>query len=317
MQSFLPGSVRLPSLCKWLPKSRYVFVHWKKCKSALLNVKLDDRCIFIQESPPAWTQEAYRPPASLSPDLPTGGYPHPVSMGRVPTSSLDGGYPYPTNRGVPPSSLDGVPPSSLDRGYPPSIPDRGTPSSLDGGYSHLVPMGGTNIQSWPNLTWPDLRRGYTLSWPQKGVPPTWPGKGDSTPSWPEKEVPPVLTWEGVPLVLTWEGGTSHADLGRGYPPCCPDRSTPHWLDESTLPPRLGLDWHTKWKYYLPPILRMWAVINRKLRKKKVIIKILFFQTFANIFSRSNPCLHNRFCSRRPEVRRTRLFCCWIIHGSSP
>ena len=105
----------------------------KKIFSLLLN------CIVLgvlyshpqQESSPAWTQEAYRPPCSkwlLCCSVSwQGGYPHPVPigggvllpsspyLGGAPSSSLNGG-------GVPPSSSDGgysrVPPGRKDGGYP-------------------------------------------------------------------------------------------------------------------------------------------------------------------------------------------------------
>ena len=129
-------------------------VHWFKYLSLLLSAKTLDkhknhRTIrtqwwfqIWQESPPAWTQEAYRlPPAALSPDR---GVPHRVLTGGTPSNPDRGrGYPHPV----------------LGRGYPWVSPILTwdltwmgvLPIHLGWGYSHL------------NLGWgnplPDLGRG--------------------------------------------------------------------------------------------------------------------------------------------------------------
>ena len=112
-----------------------------------------------QESPPAWTQEAYRPPRSkhmlclltggrgVPPSSPNrGGVPHPVLTGGSPPSSPDGGGEYPHTvsmwGGVPPPVdqveyphwQDGVTPSPCrPDGCTPHQPDRCTPHQPDGG----------------------------------------------------------------------------------------------------------------------------------------------------------------------------------------
>ena len=74
-----------------------------------------------QESPPAWTQEAYRPPCSCSPDLPTrgwgGGGGHPIQVW--------GGTPIQSWWGIPPPNLTwyGVPPVPSWEGGTPHRPD--------------------------------------------------------------------------------------------------------------------------------------------------------------------------------------------------
>ena len=64
------------------------------------------KILLKQESPPAWTQEAYRPPRSKCllcwcgggrvPHPVMGGYPNPVMVGVGTPSSHGGGYPLPT-----------------------------------------------------------------------------------------------------------------------------------------------------------------------------------------------------------------------------
>ena len=115
--------------------------------------------LFKQESPPAWTQEAYRPPCSeYSFCCPTRvpppgggtwpGYPPPPPRGgggggTGPGSPPGGGtWPgYPPQGGVPDP---GTPPWGGTRsGYPPGggggVPDPGTPPPPPGGYLTRVP----------------------------------------------------------------------------------------------------------------------------------------------------------------------------------
>ena len=110
------------------------------------------KCRYKQESPPVWTQEAYRPPHSTyllccsvswwGGGYPMGRYPHPVSMGGYPHSvptgtplSPDGGYP-----GVPP-------PPSARWGYP-HIDQMGHPHQEGSGYPPVGKDGGASHWNW-------------------------------------------------------------------------------------------------------------------------------------------------------------------------
>ena len=127
---FIPGD----SLCRtiillrlWIPRLQ-IFTE---------GIRIRDKTFFIQESPPAWTQEAYRPPRSCSKCL-----------------LFQGGY-----YGYPPY-LDlgwGTPPAGPGMGYPPTQTWDGVPPYLDLGW-------GT-----PYL---DLRWGTPLLRPEMGYPPT-------------------------------------------------------------------------------------------------------------------------------------------------
>ena len=98
--------------------------------------------------------------------------------------------------------------------------------------SQLWMVGGTwgtpTIQMWSGVPWVPLG-------PEMGYPPqTWDGV--SPLPRPGMGYPPHLTWDGVPpphLDLRW--GTPYPDLIWGTPP-----------------PPASVDWHTKWKYYMPP-----------------------------------------------------------------
>ena len=118
----------------------------------------------LQESPPAWTQEAYRPPCSEYSFCCPNWVPPPAGPGRYPPRRVP---PQLDLAGTPPRWTWQVPPPpQLDlAGYPPQLDLAGTP-------------------------------------------------------------PPVWTWQ-VP------------------PPSGPGR----------VPPPLGVDWQTKWNYYLPVVLR--------------------------------------------------------------
>ena len=86
----------------------------------------------------------------------------------------------------------------------------------------------------------DMGRGHPLPpclpGPWQGTPPPPPGPGKGYPHLElGRGTPlPTWTWEGYPLPGLGKG-VPHLDLGRGNPP----------------PPRRGVDWHTKWNYYLP------------------------------------------------------------------
>ena len=140
-----------------------------------------------QESPPAWTQEAYRPPCSeYSFCCPTWVPP-------------PGGY---LDLGTPWGGL-GTPPGGVPRpGYPPGgeVPDPGTPP---GGYPDLgggVPDPGTPPGGYPDLgtppggTWPGNPPGGV---PRRGYPP---GGVQLTPPGgvPDPGTPRGGTWPGYP-----------------------------------------------------------------------------------------------------------------------
>ena len=145
-----------------------------------------------QESPPAWTQEAYRPPCSeysfccptRVPSLPPGGVPDlGTPWGGVPDLVTPPG-------GVPDL---GTPPGGSWPGYPP------------GGYLTWVPPRGG--------TWPGYPQGGYLTW----VPPggTWPGYPPGG-----VQVPPRCC-----LMAFWE--MLQSIMGYGYPPC---GQTDWWMD---------------------------------------------------------------------------------------
>ena len=159
-----------------------------------------------QESPPAWTQEAYRPPRSKYTlccscwgvprvGTPAGGR---GTLGGCPPA---GGYP----RQAPPA-----------RGYPSWVPPaRGTPGGRPlpgGGYPRWVPPARRGVP----------QAGAPLSGPWMGYPPPGPGKGVPPPTWTWDGVPPppIWTWDGVPPPpppISW----------MGYPP--PEM----WTDRQT------------------------------------------------------------------------------------
>ena len=202
---------------------------------------------FVQESPPAWTQEAYRPPrtkyslcwcvcvggAGGTPSTHGGGYPSRPGQGGYPIQSWPGGYPIQSWWGVPPTSqtwpggLGGFP------GYPPIIqtwPGGDTPHHPDLARGTLVTLRSSK-PGW----------GSTL-----GAPPTiktWPGYPSSRSGW---GVPPtIMTWPGYPpSIQTWLGYPPPSRPGQGTlpPPSRPDWGTP--------PSRPG--WDT------PPPIEVWT-----------------------------------------------------------
>ena len=173
-----------------------------------------------QESPPAWTQEAYRPPCSeYSFCCPT----------RVPPPGGGGTWPGHPPRGVPDP---GTPPGgSTWAGYPPGgyltrvpplggVPDPGPPG---GGTWARYPPGGY-------LTWVPPPGGYLTRVPPPGgyltrVPP--PGGRGTWAGYP----PRGGTWPGYPprhcLMAFWE--MLQSIMGYGYPPLWTDR----WMDGRT------------------------------------------------------------------------------------
>ena len=212
-------------------------IHWNEFHQSTRNNKKHFFAKFhkIQESPPAWTQEAYRPPCSeysfccptrvpppggyLTPGTPPGGY-----LTRV---HPPGGY------------LTQVPPCT-PRGR---VPDPGTPRTPSGG----VPDPGTPPGGYLTRVTPRTPRGGT--WPGYPRGGTWPGYPPRTP----QGVPDPGTPRGY---LTWvppRGGTWPGYPPGGYLTWVPPRGV--YPD----PPPPGVDRQTKWNYYLPVILRTWAV----------------------------------------------------------
>ena len=117
---------------------------------------MEQKYYYSQESPPAWTQEAYRPLHSkcslwwwgITQSSNGGGIPHPVMMGG--TSSSHGWEGYPIQSwwgGVPPiQSWPGMgypPPSDLGRGTP--------PPPLDLGQDNPPPPPIVNRQTFPSI----------------------------------------------------------------------------------------------------------------------------------------------------------------------
>ena len=157
----------------------------------------------IQESPPAWTQEAYRPPCSeYSFCCPT----------RVP----------------PPPPGEGTRP-----GYPPGGgPDPGTPHPGGEGYQTWVPPRGGY------RTWVPPRGGTWPSTPPRGVPD--PGTPPTRPGYPPggylTRVPPQEGGVPDPGTPPPQGGT-----WPGYPPGgVPDLGTPPGGYLTRVPPPGGV-----------------------------------------------------------------------------
>ena len=167
---------------------------WTNSLKGFLMCMVPSFCTNItkQESPPAWTQEAYRPPCSeyyfCCPTRvpPPGGY-----LTRVPPPG--GGYPDPPRGGTrTPRGVPGPPRGGTWPGYPPGgVPDPGPP----GGYPD--PPGGT----WPGYPRGGTRtpRGYLTQVPPGGVPGP-PGGGYLTRvpppppgGYPDPPSPPVWT----------------------------------------------------------------------------------------------------------------------------
>ena len=142
----------------------------------------------IQESPPAWTQEAYRSRVVSTPSVVLTGYPPPSWPGGG-GGTLHGGYP----------NLPGGYPTWVQppAGYPPSWSREG--GTLPGGVSYL------------GNPHPDLARGY----PARGVPylagyPPCPDPAGYPPT-PDLDVCPMEFW----IIL-------QSIMGYGYPSCvCP------------------------------------------------------------------------------------------------
>ena len=219
-----------------------------------------------QESPPAWTQEAYRPPCSEYSFCCPTWVPPPSRVPPHPDLAGGGGVP---DQGTPPP------------GYPPhpdlagGVPDQGTPPARVPPHPDLA-GGGT----WPGYPparvppHPDLAGGTWPGTPPAGYPPRpgYPPRLDLAgypPAGPDPPLPPSWTWPTPPRL----------DLTHPSPPAGPDPPLPPSWTWPTPPPRLdlthpsppgwtwpapppppGVDWQTKWNYYLPVVLRTRAVI---------------------------------------------------------
>ena len=159
-----------------------------------------------QESPLAWTQEAYRKPRSNC-SLCRGGV-YPISgRGGYPVSGLgEGGYPI--------SGLGGTP-SQVLGGYP--LPGLGGTLSQVWGVPHSDLVGGTpgTPLSRPRMGTPHLDLGWgtlPLARPGMGYPLTWDGVPPLRPDWgppPTRDVnwqtnwkqylPPILRMRAVKI----------------------------------------------------------------------------------------------------------------------
>ena len=192
-------------------------MHLLKVLIVYQNLKI--RSIKKQESPPAWTQEAYHPPCSeYSFCCPT----------RVPPP---GGRGYLTR--VPPGGyLTRVPPQG-------GVPDPGTPggSSTPGGtWPGYPPGGGLGTPgggSWPRYppwggTWP----GYPGGVPDLGTPL----QGGTWPRYPPRGVPdpgtPAASWHsGKCCKALWDMGTPPVDRqNHGWTDACQNITFPHPSD---------------------------------------------------------------------------------------
>ena len=182
-----------------------------------------------QESPPAWTQVAYRPPCSeysfCCPTWvpPPGGYPDPP--GGYPVRYLLGGYPvrYPRGVRVPPQG--GTQTGTPLGGVPGQVPPRGLPR----------PPGGT--QSGTPRGVPGTPRGVPDQIPPRGVPDRVPPRGVRVPPLgvprPPRGYPVRYPPGGYPdpphcLMAFWE--MLQSIMGYGYPPPPVDRQIDGWTD---------------------------------------------------------------------------------------
>ena len=164
----------------WERRKNYVTSSFKKIKykriiaASRKPFSVWNRIFCKQESPPAWTQEAYRPPCSeYSFCCPTWV---PPQQGTPPSWPGRGG----TWPGYPPARVPPLWPGYPLAGYPPGqgTPRQGTPQP--GSPQQGTPLAGPGRVP-PQL---DLTR----------VPPPWPG------------YPPSWTWQGTPPAAPWHSG---------------------------------------------------------------------------------------------------------------
>ena len=216
----------------------------------------EDITIPKQESPPAWTQEAYRPRrikysiCYLRWGTPLAGG---VPPGQVSWEGTRGGIPPPV--GVPPGyvwwrgtrgevPLAGHPPSQVwqgdtQGGVPPFWPGlMGVPE-----VRYPIPRRVTSSQVWwgyPRWGTPSRvtsQPGLTGGYPRWGIPPLARSDGGylrwGTPHWIWLGYPPSWTCPGYtppPHLARW--GTPLADLA-GVPPPWTDRWMDGWMDGQT------------------------------------------------------------------------------------
>ena len=175
-----------------------------------------------QESPPAWTQEAYRPPCSeYSFCCPTRVPPRGGTWPRYPP----GGSGYPPGRG---GYLTRVPPGGdLTRVPPRGVPDPGTPpGGGGGGVPDPGPPGGGYLTRVP---------------PRGGVPDLGTPPGGGGPGTPQggylTQVPPrgECTWPGYPPASWHSGKCCKALWDMGTPPLWTDRLMDGQTRVKTLP----------------------------------------------------------------------------------
>ena len=130
-------------------------------------------------------------------------------------------------------------------GYPPGWTWQGTPWLDMAGYPPTWTWQGTPL-SWLDLT------GYPPGWTCQGTPPQCLDLAGYPPCLDLAGYPPGWTWQGnPPPSWTWQGTTPVSAPWHSGKSCKAlwDMGTP-----------LGVDWQTKWNYYLPVVLRTRVVI---------------------------------------------------------
>ena len=179
----------------------------------------------LQESPPAWTQEAYHPLCSeysfCCPNwVPPRQGTHWPGGGRVPTwvPPTPAGYPLP---------LAGYPPD-LAGGYPMWVPP--TPA----GYP--LPLAG--YPPWPG--WEGVPY-LGIPHPSRVPPSPWQGTSQQgTPLAGPGRVPPILTLPGVPYL-----GTPSRVPPAGYPwQGTPQQGTTPLAGPGRVPPQVSAPWNS-------------------------------------------------------------------------
>ena len=166
------------------------------------NRKLVGESNTEQESPPAWTQEAYRPLCSkyslCCPNWvpPRGGYPVRYHPGGVPGPPPRGG----TRSGTPPGVPRPPPPGGGAGGYP-EPPPGGVPGPPRGGTWSGTPRGGTRTPPGGYLDTPGGVPGQVPppgGYPDPPSPPLWTDKH----LW-KQYLPVVLRTRAVIIWFMW------------------------------------------------------------------------------------------------------------------